>query len=185
MTRMEQLITRLEITQQIQITRNRYNISNTNNIGNMGHLTKEQLTWWFWNTAGIRMYLQLPLTWAHTFFICMIHVKVKMIWIAAERGIGFYTWYLLFIFWAERKCLVRRFCSEEQHPPWSYSILFVLCCYWTTLIWHLCEWKYVIVNLLGRVYQAVKMMTLPGNKNQKKIRRRRRKEKTLLTQVMF
>ena len=44
MTRMEQLITRLEITQEIQITRNRYNIDNTNNIGNMGHSTKEQLT---------------------------------------------------------------------------------------------------------------------------------------------
>ena len=87
MTRMEQLITRLEITQEIQITRNRYNTSNTNNIGNMGHSTKEQLTWWFWNTAGVRIYLQLPLTWAHTFFICMIHVKVKMIWIAAERGL--------------------------------------------------------------------------------------------------
>ena len=54
-----------------------------------------------------------------------------------------------------------------------------------TLIWHLCEWKYVIVNLLGRVYQAVKVMTLPGNKKQKKIRRRRGKEKTFLTQVMF
>ena len=25
-------------------TRNRYNIDNTNNIGNMGHLTKEQFT---------------------------------------------------------------------------------------------------------------------------------------------
>ena len=49
----------------------------------------------------------------------------------------------------------------------------------------LCELKYVIVNLLGRVYQEVKMMTLPENKNQKKIRRGRRKEKTLLTQVMF
>ena len=42
-----------------------------------------------------------------------------------------------------------------------------------------------IVYLLGRVYQEVKMMTLPENKNQKKIRRGRRKEKTLLTQVMF
>ena len=39
--------------------------------------------------------------------------------------------------------------------------------------------------MLGRVYQAVKMMTLPENKNQKKIRRGRRKEKTLLTQVTF
>ena len=39
--------------------------------------------------------------------------------------------------------------------------------------------------MLGRVYQAVKMMTLPENKNQKKIRRGRRKEKTLSTQVMF
>ena len=49
----------------------------------------------------------------------------------------------------------------------------------------LCELKYVIVNLLGRVYQEVKMMTLPENKNQKKIRTGRRKEKTLLAQVMF
>ena len=37
--------------------------------------------------------------------------------------------------------------------------------------------------MLGRVYQEVKMMTLPENKNQKKIRRGRRKEKTLLTIV--
>ena len=50
----------------------------------------------------------------------------------------------------------------------------------------LCEQKYVIVNLLCRVYQEVKIMTLPEKKkNQKKIRRGRRKEKTLLTQVMF
>ena len=151
----------------------------------MGHSMREQLTWRFWNTAGLRMYLQLPFNLSSHLFICMIHVKVKIIWIVVQRGISFYTWCLLLIFWAERKCLVRKLCSEEQHPPWSYPILFVLRCHWTTLIWHLCEWKYVIVNLLGRVYQAVKMMTLPGNKNQKKIRRRRRKEKTLLTQVMF
>ena len=37
--------------------------------------------------------------------------------------------------------------------------------------------------MLGRVYQEVKMMTLPENKYQKKIRRGRRKEKTFLTQV--
>ena len=92
--------------------------------------------------------------------------------------------YLYFLSW-KKKCLVRKLCFKEQHPPWSYPILFVLCYYWTTLIWHLCEWKYVIVNLLGRVYQAVKVMTLPGNKKQKKIRRRRGKEKTFLTQVMF
>ena len=103
-----------------------------------------------------------------------------MIWIAAQRGIGSYTWYLLFIFWAERKCLVRRFCSEEQHPPWSYSILFVLCCYWTTLIWHLCEWKYVIVNLLGRVYQAVKMMILPRNKKSKENQKKKKKGKNVI-----
>ena len=41
-------------------------------------------------------------------------------------------------------------------------------------------YEYVIVYLLGRVYQVVKMMTLPENKNQKKIRRRRRKEKTFI-----
>ena len=120
----------------------------------MGHSTKEQLTGQFWSTAGIRMYWQLPLTQAHTFFICMTHVKVKIKWIALRRGIGFYTWYLLFIFWAERKCLERKLCSKEQHPPWSYPVV----------ISHLCKWKYVIVNLLGRVYQAVKMMTLPPGK---------------------
>ena len=91
----------------------------------MGHSTKEQLTWWFWSTAGIRMYWQLLLTQAHTFLICMVHVKVKIIWIALRRGIGFYTWYLLFIFWAERKCLERKLCSKEQHPPWSYPVVIV------------------------------------------------------------
>ena len=55
-SRMERLITRLEITKEIQITRNNimYNIDNTNNMANMGHSMKEQLTWRFWNTAGIR-----------------------------------------------------------------------------------------------------------------------------------
>ena len=43
----------------------------------------------------------------------------------------------------KEKCLVRKLCLEEQHPPWSYPILFVLCYYWTTLIWHLCEWKII------------------------------------------
>ena len=32
---MEGLITRLEITWEIQITRNRYNVGNTNNVANM------------------------------------------------------------------------------------------------------------------------------------------------------
>ena len=41
---MERLITRLEITWEIQITRNAYNLGNTNNVANMCHLTKEQLT---------------------------------------------------------------------------------------------------------------------------------------------
>ena len=110
----------------------------------------------------------------------MIYVKVKIIWIAVQRGISFYTWCLLLIFRAERKCLVRKLCSEEQHPPWSYPILFVLCCHWTMLIWHLCEWKYVIVNLLGRVYQAVKMMTLPGNKKPKENQKRKKKGKNII-----
>ena len=45
-SRTERLITRLEITQEIQITRNNimYNIDNTNNIANMGHSMKEQVT---------------------------------------------------------------------------------------------------------------------------------------------
>ena len=110
----------------------------------------------------------------------MIYVKVKIIWIAVQRGISFYTWCLLLIFRAERKCLVRKLCSEEQHPPWSYPILFVLCCLWTMLIWRLCEWKYVIVNLLGRVYQAVKMMTLPGNKKPKENQKRKKKGKNII-----
>ena len=43
---MEQLITRLEIRLEIQITRNNimYNIDNTNNMVNMGPMMKEQLT---------------------------------------------------------------------------------------------------------------------------------------------
>ena len=35
---------RLEITWEIQITRIMYNVGNTNNIGNMGHSTKEQFS---------------------------------------------------------------------------------------------------------------------------------------------
>ena len=35
---------RLEIKWEIQITRNMYNVGNTNNIGNMGHLTKKQFS---------------------------------------------------------------------------------------------------------------------------------------------
>ena len=47
-----------------------YNIDNTNNMANMGHLMKEQLTWRFWNTAGIRTYLQLPFNWSlHLFHL--------------------------------------------------------------------------------------------------------------------
>ena len=66
-------------------------------------------------------------------------------------------------------------CAPRNNTPtWSYPILFVLRCHWTTLIWHLCEWKYVIVNLLGRVYQAVKMMTLPGNKKSKENQKRKK-----------
>ena len=64
--------------------------------------------------------------------------------------------------------------NNTPPPPWSYPILFVLRCHWTTLIWHLCEWKYVIINLLGRVYQAVKMMTLPGNKKSKENHKRKK-----------
>ena len=41
---MEGLITRFEITWEIQITRNRYNVGNTNDVANMCHPTKEQLT---------------------------------------------------------------------------------------------------------------------------------------------
>ena len=97
------------------------------------------------------------------------------------------AWCLLFIIWGGRKCFVRKLCCKGQHPPWCYPILFGLCCYYqvqrTIIISHFCE--YVIVYLLGRVYQVVKIMTLPRNKNQKKIRRGRRKEKNFLTQVMF
>ena len=107
----------------------------------------------------------------------MIHVKVKIIWIVVQRGISFYTWCLLLIFWAERKCLVRKLCCEEQHPPWSYPILFVLRCHWTTLIWHLCEWKYVIVNLQGRFIKQWRWWHCLETKNQKKIRRGSRQEK--------
>ena len=112
----------------------------------------------------------------------MIYVKVKIIWIAVQRGISFCTWCLLLILGAERKCLVRKLCSKEQRPPWSYPILFVLCCHWTMLIWRLCEWKYVIiiVNLLGMVYQAVKMMTLPGNKKPKEDQKKKKKGKNII-----
>ena len=52
-----------------------YNISNTNNIWNMGHLTKEQFTWQFGNMAGVTMYLQLPFnSSSHLFYL---HVLCK------------------------------------------------------------------------------------------------------------
>ena len=84
-----------------------------------------------------------------------------------------------------KKNVLLESCVSRNNTPFDliqFCLFFVI----TEPHWSdICEWKYVIVNLLGGVYQAVKMMTLPGNKNQKKIRRRRRKEKTLLTQVMF
>ena len=74
--------------------------------------------------AGITRYWQ-----AHTFFICMICAKVKLIWLAvwtgARGGIGFYTWCLLLIFWAGGKCLLWKLCSMEQHLPWSYPVVIV------------------------------------------------------------
>ena len=47
-----------------------YNIGNTNNIRNMEYLMKEQFTGQFWNTAGIRKYLQLPFnSSSHLFYL--------------------------------------------------------------------------------------------------------------------
>ena len=47
-----------------------YNISNTNNIGNICHLMKEQFTWQFGNMAGVTMYLQLPFnSSSHLFYL--------------------------------------------------------------------------------------------------------------------
>ena len=47
-----------------------YNISNTNNLGNICHLIKEQFTWQFGNMAGVTMYLQLPFnSSSHLFYL--------------------------------------------------------------------------------------------------------------------
>ena len=86
-----------------------YNIDNTNNIGNMGHLTKEQFTWQFWNMAGITMYLQLPfnssshLFYLHDLWESQTYMASCMDWGFKGVGVGFYTWCLLLIFWARRK----------------------------------------------------------------------------------
>ena len=40
--------------------------------------------------------------------------------------------------------------------------------------------NYVIVYLLGRVYQAVKMMTLPGNKKSKENQKKKKKGKNII-----
>ena len=108
-----------------------YNIGNTNNIGNMGHLTKEQFTWQFWNMAGITMYLQLPFnSSSHLFYLhdlceSQTYMASCVDWGFKGGGIGFYTWCLLLIFWAGRKCLVRKLCSKEQLPSWSYPVVIV------------------------------------------------------------
>ena len=53
---------------------------------------------------------------------------------------------LYFLSW-KKNVLLESCVSRNNTPPWSYPILFVLCYYWTTLIWHLCEWK-IICNCL-------------------------------------
>ena len=75
-----------------------YNIDNTNNIGNMGHLTKEQFTWQFWNMAGITMYLQLPfnssshLFYLHDLWESQTYMASCMDWgFKGGGGVGFYT----------------------------------------------------------------------------------------------
>ena len=65
----------------------------------------------------------------------------------------------------------------EQHPPWSYPVVIVKSK--EVNLSHICVNKNMLL-LICRVYQAVKMMTLPENKNQKKIRRGRRKEKKFI-----
>ena len=120
----------MEITYDIQVTWNMYDINNANNMGNMGHLTKEQFTWQFWNMAGITMYLQLPFNLSsHLFYMHDPHKSQtyinSCIRTGTRRGIGFYTWYLLLIIWAGRKYLLRKLCSKEQHPPWSYPVVIV------------------------------------------------------------
>ena len=63
-----------------------YNIDNTNNIGNMGHLTKEQFTWQFWNMAGITMYLQLPFNSSSHLFYLHDLWESQLTWLVAWTG---------------------------------------------------------------------------------------------------
>ena len=76
----------------------------------MGHLTKEQFTWQFWNMAGITMYLQLTFnSSSHLFYLrdlweSQTYMATCMDWgFKGGGGVGFCTWCLLLIFWARRK----------------------------------------------------------------------------------
>ena len=99
---------RWEITQEIQVTWNMYNISNTNNIWNMGHLRKEQFTWQFGNMAGVTMFWQLPFNSSQTCGLGSGGGLVSTPGVFSQFG---------------RKCLVRKLCSKEQHPPSSYPVV--------------------------------------------------------------
>ena len=95
-----------------------YNIDNTNNIGNMGHLTKEQFTWQFWNMAGITMYLQLPfnssshLFYLHDLWESQTYMASCVDWgFRGGGGIGFYTW-----------CLVSDFERNHKRPRQDFSL---------------------------------------------------------------
>ena len=137
----------MEITQEIQVTWNMYNIDNTNNIWNMGHLTKEQFTWWFWNMAGITVYLQLPFnSSSHLFYLhdprkSQTYMESCMDW-GLRREIGFYTWCLLLIYflsWKIMSCKKVVFQgTTPPPPPWSYPVVIVRSKE-ANLISHLCE----------------------------------------------
>ena len=80
--------------------------------------------------AGITVYLQLPFnSSSHLFYLhdprkSQTYMESCQDW-GLRREIGFYTWCLLLIFWAGRKCLVRKLCSKEQHPPLILSSFIV------------------------------------------------------------
>ena len=102
-----------------------YNISNTNNIGNMGHLRKEQFTWQFGNMAGVTMYLQLPFnSSSHLFYL---HDLCKSQTCGLGPGGGFVSTPGVFsqFFELEENVLLRKLCSKEQHPPSSYPVVTV------------------------------------------------------------
>ena len=85
-SRTERLIKKLKVTKEIQIAGNMYKIDDTYKIRSMGHSTKEQLTWQFWNTAAYECTCEYLWTKLKTFLFAWSTRKSNLYgWL---RGLG-------------------------------------------------------------------------------------------------